>query len=374
MNHLSRRRFLAGAAAGFIASQLKVVGLAQQTEELLFVGTGTNKGIFAYRWQSNTGELHSLGDAVETPYPGFLAWAPGRKRLYSVNSLKSGEGTLSGFTREGAKLTLINTVPSGGVNPCHIAVDASGRAVFAANYGSGSMASYHLDTAGKLHGPVSTFKPEGHGPKADRQEGPHAHRTTLSPDNRFLYLNDLGRDRIDIYKLDAATAQLTHSGEWADKAGAGPRSLRFHPNGRIAYCVNELDSTVDVLDWNKTSGEFHSIQRIELLPADYKGPTRGCESIISRKGDFAYFANRDFDFMASFRSDPSSGKLSFLKRSSCGGKIPRHIALDPSERWLLVANQDTNGIAIFARDPKTGLLAEEGKTVELENPMCLLFA
>jgi 6-phosphogluconolactonase len=175
------------------------------------------------------------------------------------------------------------------------------------------------------------------------------------------------------YKLDAATAQLTHAGEWVDKSGTGPRSLRFHPNGRVAYCVNELDSTVDVLVWNKANGGFISIQRVELLPADYKGPTRGCESAITRKGDFAYFANRDFDFMASFRSDPLSGKLTFLQRSSCGGKIPRHIALDPSEKWLLVANQDTNGIAIFARDPKTGLLAEEGKTVELENPMCLLF-
>jgi 6-phosphogluconolactonase len=154
MKNLSRRRFLAGAAA-VVASQLKVPGFAQQEVDLLFVGSGTTKGIIAYRWSSGSGELQSLGVAVETPFPGFLAWAPDRKRLYSVNSLKSGEGTLSGFARDGSRLTLINTVPSGGVNPCHIAVDASGRAAFTANYGSGSMASYHLDRAGKLHGPIS---------------------------------------------------------------------------------------------------------------------------------------------------------------------------------------------------------------------------
>ncbi len=373
MEHVSRRKFLAGAAAAVITSKLRMVAFGQETENLLFVGTGTPRGIFAYRWLSETGDLHPLGIAAETPFPGFLAWAPGRKKLYAVNSLKSDEGTISGFDRHGSHLQVINTVPSGGLNPCHIAVDTSGRAVFTANYGSGSIASYHLDAAGKLSGPISRFKPDGHGPQADRQKGPHAHRTTLSPDNRFLYVNDLGRDRIDIYKLDAATAQLTKGGEWMDKSGAGPRSLRFHPNGHFAYCVNELDSTVVVLAWDKSTGGFTSVQQVDLLPSGYSGKTRGCESAITSNGDFAYFANRDFDFMASFRCNPSTGKLTFLERSSCGGKIPRHIALDPSEKWLLVANQDTNGIAVFARNPTTGLLAEEGKIVELENPMCLLF-
>lgn len=372
MQRVSRRQFLAGITAAALTTQVRRT-FGQSRDQLLFVGTGTKKGIFVYRWQASKGELQPLGVAVETPFPGFLAWAPGKERLYSVNSLKSTEDAISGFHREGSRLTLINTVPSGGVNPCYISVDKTGHAVFTANYTSGTVSSFSVDAAGKLSGPVSKFTPEGHGPVADRQSGPHAHRTTSSPDNRFLYVNDLGRDRIDIYKLNPTTAELTKVGEWADKSGSGPRSLRFHPNGRFAYCVNELNSTVDVLAWDKATGNFTSVQRIELLPADYKGPTRGCESALTRKGDFAYFANRDLDFLASFRCDPSTGKLTFLKRSSCGGKTPRHIALDPSERWILVANQDSNGIAIFARNPATGELAEKGTVIELEIPMCLLF-
>lgn len=372
MQPINRRQFLAGTAAALLTSQI-AKGFGQTGENLLFVGTGTKKGIFVYRWRAATGALQSLGVAVETPFPGFLAWAPGKERLYAVNSMKTAEDTISGFRRHGSRLELINTVPSGGSNPCFIAVDATGHDVFTANYASGTVASFTVDAKGKLNGPVSKFKGEGHGPDPNRQEGPHAHRTTLSPDNRFLYVNDLGRDRIDIYKLNSTTAELTKVGEWVDQPRSGPRSLRFHPNGHFAYCVNELNSTVDVLAWNKSTGEFTEVERISLLPAGYNGPTRGCESAITRNGEFAYFANRDYDFMDSFRCDPATGKLTFLKRTSCGGKIPRHITLDPSERWLLVANQDSNGIAIFARNPSTGELADKGQVVELENPMCLLF-
>jgi 6-phosphogluconolactonase len=372
MQSVSRRRFLAGATAAVFSSQIRRA-VGRTGDNLLFVGTGTKKGIFAYHWQPTTGELRPAGLAVETPFPGFLAWAPGKQHLYSVNSLQKVEGTISGFQRNGSRLTLINTVSSGGVDPCHIAVDATGHAVFTANYGSGSIASYTADASGKLSGPISRFQADGHGPNSERQEGPHAHRVTPSPDNRFLYVNDLGRDRIDIYRLTAATAELTKTGEWIDKPGSGPRSLRFHPNGKIAYCVNELNSTVEVLSWDKSTGDFTSVQHVDLLPEGHTGPTRGCESALTRRGDFAYFANRDFNFLASFRCDPATGKLTFLKRSSCGGKIPRHIALDPSEHWLLVANQDSNGIAIFSRNPSTGELAENGEIVELEIPMCLLF-
>jgi 6-phosphogluconolactonase len=372
MQRVSRRRFLAGATVAIFSSQVRRA-VGRTGDSILFVGTGTKKGIFAYHWQAATGELQPAGVAVEAPFPGFLAWAPGKQHLYAVNSLPKIEGTISSFRRDGSRLTLIDTVSSGGVNPCHIALDTTGHAIFTANYGSGTISSYSADATGKLNGPISHFQAEGHGPNSSRQEGPHAHRVTPSPDDRFLYVNDLGRDRIDIYELTPATAELSKAGEWIDKSGSGPRSLRFHPNGRIAYCVNELDSTVDVLSWNKTTGGFSSIQRVDLLPAGYSGASRGCESVLTRRGDFAYFANRDFDFLAGFRCDPSTGKLTFLKRSSCGGKIPRHIALDPSEHWLLVANQDSNGVAIFARNPSTGELAEKGQIVELETPMCLLF-
>ena len=167
---------------------------------------------------------------------------------------------------------------------------------------------------------------------------------------------------------------MTPAGTYHGAPGSGPRTLCFYPDGRTAYCMNELNSTVDVLEWHKADGSLTLMNRIDLLPADYHGPTRGCDTVISRDGRFVYFANRDNDFLFSFRADTKTGSLTAMKRSNCGGRSPRNFTLDPTEHWVLVANQDSNLVSIFARDPETGALAEEGKSVEAEAPMRILFA
>jgi 6-phosphogluconolactonase len=137
--------------------------------------------------------------------------------------------------------------------------------------------------------------------------------------------------------------------------------------------MNELVSTVDMLDWHKSDGSLTLVNRIDLLPAGYRGPTRGCDTVITRDGRFVYFANRDNDFLYAFRADEKTGGLTPMKRSNCGGKTPRNFTLDPTERWMLVANQDSNLIGIFKRDPATGELADEGNSVAAEMPMRILF-
>jgi 6-phosphogluconolactonase len=248
--------------------------------------------------------------------------------------------------------------------------------LLAADYGGGTAASF-LVTEGKLkavwreyystHGPL-------HGPNADRQKSSHAHFASFSPDNRFAYMNDLGGDCIHIYSLNAATAILTPAGVYRGRPGDGPRTLHFHPNGHTAYEINELNSTVDVMEWSKDDGSLSLITRIELLPEGYHGPTRACDTVISKDGKFVYFANRDNNFLYSFRADFASGKLTPISRSSCGGKSPRNFTLDPTEGWMLVANQDSNQINVFARNRETGMLADEGKSFPAAAPMCILFA
>jgi 6-phosphogluconolactonase len=120
-------------------------------------------------------------------------------------------------------------------------------------------------------------------------------------------------------------------------------------------------------------GGLTLVTRIELLPAGYHGPTRGCDTVITRDGRFVYFANRDNDFLYSFRADAKTGALTAMGRSNCGGKIPRNFVLDPTERWMLVANQDSNSISVFARNPETGVLAEQGKSIAAAAPMRILF-
>jgi 6-phosphogluconolactonase len=262
---------------------------------------------------------------------------------------------------------------SASVGTCHVALDRTGRVLVSADYNGGGAASF-LVTEGKLSPAVWTEVYMGHGPNKDRQQSAHAHFASFSPDNRFAYINDLGSDCIHIYKLNAETAILTKAGSYTAKPGAGPRTLHFHPNGHTAYSVNELDSTVDVLQWSKADGSLTLVTRIELLPEGYHGPTRACDTVITRDGKFVYFANRDNNFLYSFRADYESGKLTPIARSNCGGKTPRNFVLDPTEKWMLVANQDSNLISVFRRNTVTGALADEGKSFAAAEPMRILFA
>ena len=384
MKRINRREFVFGSAALSFAGRRRFA-LAQGMGggRLLLVGTqtsGSSKGVYSYSFDS-TGELRLLGLAAEAENPTFLALSPDGKTVLVANELDTYEGKSSGavstyaLDRSRARLSKFNEVPSGGGGPCHVAFDHTGRAAFAANYGGGSAASFAVGADGRLSPAVSFFQYSGHGPDQARQKGPHAHRVTLSPDNRFLLVNDLGLDVIHIYRLDAATAMLTPNepSVWRSSRGAGPRALRFHPNGKFAYCVTEMASAVVVLRWNAVSGGLETAQEVVMRPADFQGTTGGSDIVIDREARFAYAADRFDDIIATFAISPSDGRLTLLNRISCGGKVPRHLTLDPSGRWLLVANQVSDNIAVLGRDARTGQLAA-GKSFPLSKPQCLVFA
>ena len=387
MKELNRRKFiqLAAVAPGTV-KVLQSRAAEESRRRLLMVGTqtvsgSTSKGIYAFHWDPATGDLQSAGLAAESDNPTFLAIDPDAKFLFAANEISSFEaqksGAVSSFAvdHEAARLKPINQVLAMGSGTCNVTVDHLGRAAFCANYSGGSATSFVIDYNGQLTDAVSHFQYQGHGPNKDRQEAPHAHRVTVSPDDRFLLVNDLGLDCIHIYHLNDANAKLTPNdpAQWNAAPGSGPRALRFHPNGRFAYCVHELASQVEVLEWDRQKGTLKSVQKVSLIPEDDHGATRGCDIVITRNGRFAYAANRDYDCLVSFAVDPGSGKLTFLARGSCGGKIPRHLALDPTEHWLLVANEQSDVISIFARDEKSGKLAGSAKDVPISKPQCLVF-
>lgn len=382
---LNRRGFLKTAAlASFAARPLWADYVASETSTLMFAGTQTgpqSKGIYAYHWDAVEGDLKLMGLAVESDNPTFLAVAPDASHLYAANEIEhfsgAGSGAVSAFSIDRAKgrLTLINEVSATGSGTCNVAVDHTGHAVFCANYTGGSAASFHADASGALSQAVSHFQYHGHGPDAARQEGPHAHRVTVSPDNRFLLVNDLGLDCIHVYHLNAATAALTPNNppQWNATPGSGPRALRFHPNGKWAYCVHEMGSAVEVLHWNAEKGVLTSVQRLSLVPVDYTGQKAASEVVLDRKGTFVYVANRFYDRITSFQVNPEDGTLTKIARTTCGGKVPRHIALDPTERWLLVANQESDNIAVIRRDVRTGHLADTARSFARIKPQCLVF-
>jgi 6-phosphogluconolactonase len=342
----------------------------------VFIASSAPDGILAYDWNLKTAELTPAGVAAKVPKVAWLAFSHGHDFVYSASELDTFEGRPTGevasFRLEGEELRPLSARNSAGTGTCHVAADQTGRMLLAADYTGASAASFRIED-GKLSEAVWTEHYTEHGPNPERQPIAHAHFTSFSPDNRFAYINDLGGDCIHIYKPDVATAAMTPAGTYRGVPGSGARTLHFHPNGRTAYCMNELVSTVDVLEWHKRDGSLTLVTRIGLLPADYHGTTRGCDTVISRDGRFVYFANRDDNFLYTFGADAKTGTLTPMKRSNCGGKTPRNFTLDPSERWMLVANQDSNLISIFARDPVTGILADEGKSVAAEAPMRILF-
>ena len=350
---------------------------AEPHRQRVFIGSGGADGILAFDWNPETAELGPAGVAANLSTVDWITFSPDRKYIYAAAELDSFNGKPTGavasFAVENGKLRQLSAQNSAAKGTCHVAVDRTGQTLLSADYGGGSAASFRIE-AGKLSAAVWTEHYTVGGPNKDRQESAHAHFCSFSPDNHFAYINDLGGDMIHIYKLAAATAELTAAGAYHARPGAGPRTLHFHPNGHTAYAVNELDSTVDVLAWTKSNGQLTLVTRIELLRPGYKGETRACDTVITRNGRNVYFANREDDFIYSFTADVKTGALTPIARTSSGGKIPRNFTLDPTEHWMLVANQDSNLLSVFARNVDTGALANEGKSVACKTPMCILFS
>ena len=376
MKNFSRRDFLKTVSAAAMAASA-LPSLASTRRERIFVGSNTPDGILAYDWDSASGELAAAGVAAKLDNVDWITYSPDRKYLFAAAEVDSFNGKPTGavasFSVVDGGLRQRSAQSSGGKGTCHVALDHTGSVLLSADYGGGSAAAF-LVTDGKLSPAAWSEHYTGHGPNADRQESAHAHFASFSPDNRFAYINDLGEDCIHIYRLNTATAMLAPAGTYHSKPGAGPRTLHFHPNGHTAYCMNELDSTVVVLRWSKTDGSLTPQASLELLPKVHGGGNTGCDTVISRNGRFVYFANRGTDFIFECKADPATGSLTPIGPSSCGGKTPRNFVLDPTERWMLVANQDSNQISVFARNAESGALAKEGKSFAAATPMCILFA
>jgi 6-phosphogluconolactonase len=376
MGTLTRRAFVQAASAATFATASSGT-FAASARQRVFIGTNTPDGIQTFDWNRATAELTPAGLAAKLSNVDWITFSPDRKFVYAASEVDSFNGKPTGevasYAYANGKLTQLSAQSSAAKGTCHVGLDHTGRVLLSADYGGGSAGSFMV-TGGRLSPAVWTEHYTQHGPNADRQEAAHAHFASFSPDNRFAYINDLGGDCVHIYALNADTAELKPAGKYIAKPGSGPRTLHFHPNGVTAYCMNELNSTVDVLAWNKTTGALTRVTTIDLGPDRSKPLSTGCDTVITRDGRFVYFANRGDDFIASFGADRTTGAIAPIGRTPSGGKTPRNFTLDPTEKWMLVANQNSSLVSVFARDPETGALANEGKSYQCPAPMCILFA
>jgi 6-phosphogluconolactonase len=354
-----------------------VFGQSQKGKDYrLLIGTYANEdksnGIYAYTFNSETGDFNSSGPPTLLLNSSYLAISNDNKNVYAVG--EGGQGSVNAYAFNAATgvLTLLNSVPSPG--PCYVSVDDKKKFVFVGNYGGGSVLSIPLNADGSFGAEVQNIKHEGSSVVKDRQDKPHVHAVVLSPDDRFLLVPDLGVDKVYQYRVDITKPQGLSPGSspfTSVKPGGGPRHLAFHPNGKYAYLALELVADVAVFGYK--DGKLEERQTISMIEPGFNGKVSAADIHTSPDGKFLYVSNRgDANQIAIFSIDKDGG-LKTVGHQSVLGKTPRNFAIDPSGNFLLAANQNTNDIVIFKRDVKTGLLTDTGKKIQVDKPVCLKF-
>lgn len=352
-----------------------------QSNTYLLVGTytsGKSEGIYVYNFNSTNGD-NRLVSSSKVANPSYLAVSADNKKVYAVtenaDSTKFGVGggiSAFSFNNQSGKLSFINQQFSGGIHPCYVSVDHSGKWVFSANYTSGTGALIPVNTDGSLGNVKQVFQDTGSGPNLQRQKSPHVHSAMLSPDNNYLFTPDLGTDKIMIYHFDKKKGILKAANPAfaASEPGSGPRHLDFHPNNRFVYLIEEMTGTVVTFKYQ--SGKLQKIQRISALPANFTGSIGSADIHVSIDGKFLYCSNRgSSNSITIFKIDSLTGMLTVVGEQSCMGKTPRNFNFDPTGNFLLVANQQSDDIVIFKIDKKTGLLTDTNKRINVPNPVCI---
>jgi 6-phosphogluconolactonase len=344
-------------------------------------GTGQDGCIYFCRLNSKTGEIILRGETKGVDNPSFLAIDASNRFLFAVNEVSETNGNPGGsvssfvINPENGKLKFINLQPTLGDSPCHISIDRTGRFLLITNYTGGNIIVLPILDGGSIGKNVEFIQHEGHSINADRQESPHPHSINLSPDNRYVFVPDLGLDKILVYKLDQETGKLSSKDipYVSLKPGAGPRHFTFHPNGKFAYVINELDSTVTAFQYKPAKGKLKEIQNITTLPEDFKGVSNCADVHVHPDGEFLYGSNRGHNSIAIFNIDPLKGKLKPNGYTSTEGDIPRNFAIDPSGQFILAANQNSNSIYSFRINAETGELIPTGYMIEIPKPVCIKF-
>jgi 6-phosphogluconolactonase len=362
----------------------KPVGGMSDRSYLMYVGTytkGESKGIYVFRYDGSTGRLTGLGLAGESENPSFLAVDPSHRFLYAVNELTRYKGAASGavsafrIDHGSGKLTLMNQVPSGGADPCYLSFDKTGKFLLVANYTGGNVSVFRVAMDGSLGESTAFVQHVGKGVNPERQEGAHAHWMETTADNRFALAVDLGLDEVVIYRFDATRGTLAPNDPPFVKLdpGAGPRHVAFTPDGKFAYSVNELQSTITAFAYDSAAGALHAMQTVSTLPKDFSGKNDTAEIHVHPSGRFVYASNRGDDSIALFTVDKASGRLTPAGHFATQGKTPRNFEIDPSGSHLLVANQDSGNIVVFEIDPASGRLTPTGQVVAVPSPVSILF-
>jgi 6-phosphogluconolactonase len=357
---------------------LIVAASMSQENYRLLIGTytsGKSEGIYLYDFNLKTGTATLVSVTKGIANPSYLAVSSDQKYVYAVSELNGGGNAgqvyAYAYNKANGELTFINKQPSGGDDPCYVSVSRNGKWVIAGNYSSGSLKALR-SSAGRLYDENKAILHEGKGLNPERQEKPHVHATYLSPDNKTLYVPDLGIDQVMVYRFDSYSGQLTRKASVPVEPGSGPRHIDIHPNGKYAYLMEELKGNISVFSIDHSKGTLTRLQTISSAAEGFTGDMGSADIHICSDGRFVYASNRgNANDIAIFSVDPQKGTLTKVGNQPVLGIAPRNFTLDPSEHFLLVANMKSDEIVVFSRDKTSGKLTDTGKRISVPTPVCL---
>jgi 6-phosphogluconolactonase len=340
-----------------------------------YTNTGKSEGLYLYEFDAATGKP-TAKSKVKVQSPNFLALSNNNKFVYTIDDPRTNtNGGLNAyaFNSKSGDFKLINHVSVNAVIPCHVTVDDKNSHVFVSNYGSGSLSVHRINKDGSL-GDAQVIQHKGSSVNKSRQDQAHTHSSIFSPNNKQLFVSDLGMDKILVYQYNRKQSlpvtinpAVTHNAN----PGVGPRHFTFHPNKKLAYSLHEISGSVEVFSYDKK--KLKSLQIISTAPDGFTGAAGSADIHTSPDGKFLYASNRgDLNDIAIF-SIRKDGRLTQVGRQSTLGKTPRNFAIDPTGNYLLAANQGSDVVIIFKRDKTTGLLTDTGERIQVGAPSCLVF-
>lgn len=387
VSSIDRRHFikiLGISSAAILVSPQNIFLENHKTIYTLYAGTyttGKSKGIYVLEFNVNTGSLIQKDFCSGIENPSFLVVDRNKKFLYAVSEIENFENEKSGgiyaykIDQENHSLHFINSVFSNGAHPCHLTIDRNDKYVIVANYSGGNISVIKINDDGSLGKRTDFVQHYGKSLNKSRQEAPHTHSVNIDASNKFVIAADLGIDKLMLYKFDDVNGKLNPTEQIyiETNPGAGPRHFTFHPNGKFAFVINELDCTITSLHFNPIDYLIEQIETVSTLPGDFNGENTCADIHVHPNGKFIYGSNRGHDSIAVFYFDETAGKLSLIQHQSTLGRTPRNFAIDPSGKFLLTANQNSDSIIVFSIDQLTGKLSATNQKIEIPSPVCLQF-
>jgi 6-phosphogluconolactonase len=337
--------------------------------------SGPGIGFSLAHFDTDTGVLTKPEFLLEAQAPAFFTLHPDGRHLYTCNSNNPGGLSAYAIDPHTGALKLINRQLTGGNDATYVCLDQSNRYALVANYEGANIAAFSIKPDRSLGDWTAFVQHAGKSIHPKRQTHAYPHSIIIDPTNRFVLVADLGQDKVFVYRFDESTGILEpNTPAYATAAaGSGPRHLKFHPNGRWVYLLNELACTAVGYGWDSAKGVLTEFQTISTLPADFDGKNTCAEVEVHPNGNFLYASNRGHDSLAVFAIDQASGQLTLVERVMSGGKSPSNFAFDPTRKWIVCTNHASDNAVVFRVDESTGRLTQTGAPVAVPYPFCQRF-